>query len=216
MLPRFALAEEAGLLEFVEAAELAGRHLFLLFLKDLVHLRGGGEGGVEDEVAEILRVLEGIGLGENAAATVAQQVDLTEVESDAEGFDVFDIGLDGVLVDIFKAFGAAGAALVEEDEAVGAGEREEPGQEVVVGGAGAAVEDDERSAGAEADVVEEHAVGVHVALLRIEDGGRLGAGGKGDRQSEEEREELLHGDHGTPGRACTKPFAGVIYPVNTA
>ncbi len=81
------------------------------------------------------------------------------------------IGFDGVKARVLKALGAAGAALVNEDEAVSAGQRKQVRQEVVVAGAGTAMEDDERGAGAEGHVIDEDAVGVNEALLLGVDGG---------------------------------------------
>ena len=72
MFPRSALVKESGRFQFVEAGELVGRHLRLFVGQDGVHFTGGGKGAVEDEVAEMLLVLERVGLGEDAAATVAE------------------------------------------------------------------------------------------------------------------------------------------------
>jgi len=68
----------------------------------------------------MLLVFERVGLGEDAAATVAEEVDFAQVERDANGFNVVGHGLDGVLGDVLEALGFAGAALVDKDEAVGA------------------------------------------------------------------------------------------------
>ena len=76
------------------------------------------------------------------------------------------------LADVLEALGLAGAALVDKDEAVGAGQGQQPGQKVGVVCAGTAVEDNQRRAFAEFNVVDEHAVGVDVALVLGVDGGR--------------------------------------------
>ena len=98
-------------------------------------------------------------------------------EGDADGFDVVGHVLDGVLGHVLQALGLAGAALVDEDEAMGASQRQQPGQEVGVVGARTAMEDDERRAFAEFDVVDEHAVGIDEAgLLRVDGGCGPGGG----------------------------------------
>jgi hypothetical protein len=47
-------------------------------------------------MGEVLLVLEGVGLSEDAAATVTEEGDFAEVEGHAHGFDVFDVRFDGV------------------------------------------------------------------------------------------------------------------------
>ena len=116
--------------------------------------------------------------------------------------DVLDVALDGVEAGVLQALGAAGAAFVDEDEAVSAGQRQQPGQEVVVAGAGTAMQDDQRRAVAEGLVVDEHAVGVDEALLLGVDGG-LGGGrdrhGSGKNQREKQAQGL-HDDENTSSR----------------
>jgi len=166
---------EAGLLELVEAGEFGRRHLGFFAGQDFVHLAGGGEGAVEDEMGEVLLVFEGVGLGQDAAATVAEERDFAQVKGHAHVLDVFDHGLDGIFARVLKALGTAGAALVDEDEAVGAGQREQVRQKVSVVGAGSAMDDDQRGACAEGHVIDEHAVGVDKTfLLGINGGSGLG------------------------------------------
>ncbi len=128
-------------------------------------------------MVDVLLILERVSLGQHAAATVAEQIDLAQVECDADGLNVLDIALDGVLVHVLQALGLAGAALVNENEAMGARQREQPGKEVGMVGTGTAVEDHKWRAFAELDVVDEYAVGVDEALLhRVDGGGGLGGG----------------------------------------
>ena len=205
MLPDSALAEEAGCFELVEACEFFRRHRRLFAGQHGVHLARGGKGAVEDEVAEVLLILECVGLGQHAAATVAEQVDFAQVESHAHGFDVFDVALDGVLARILQALGPARAALVDEDEPVRARQGQQPGQEVGVVCAGTAMQDHERRAFAEFDVVNEHAVGVDKAVLQRIDG-RRGLSAKRscahdqDAKGETEGSNSFHGHHATAGR----------------
>jgi hypothetical protein len=81
-------------------------------------------------VGEVLLVLEGVGLGQDAAATVAEEGDFAQVEGHAHVLNVLDVGLDGVAAGVLQALGAARAALVDEDEAMGAGQRQKPGEPV--------------------------------------------------------------------------------------
>ena len=80
----------------------------------------------------MLRVLEGVGLREDAAEGVAEEVDLPEAEGRADRLDVLDHVLDGVELRVLEALGPARAALVDEDEAIRPREREEVREEVVV------------------------------------------------------------------------------------
>ncbi len=83
--------------QLVEAGQLVRGHLGLFAGQHLIHFAGGGKGAVEDEVVEVLLVLERVGLGQDAAATVAEKIDLAQVERDADGFNVVGHGLNGVL-----------------------------------------------------------------------------------------------------------------------
>ena len=47
-------------------------------------------------MGEVLLVFEGVGLGEDAAATVAEKRDFAQVEGYAHVLNVFDHGFDGV------------------------------------------------------------------------------------------------------------------------
>jgi len=128
-------------------------------------------------VGEVLLVLEGVGLGEDAAIAVAEERDFAQVESLTDGFDVLDHGFDGVEASVLEALRAAGTALVNEDEAVGARQWEQVGQKVSVVGAGAAVDDDKRGSATEGHVIDENAVGVNETfLLGIDGGDGLGGG----------------------------------------
>ena len=107
-----------------------------------------------------------------------------------------------------SALGAAGAAFVNKDEAMGAGERQKPGEKVGMVSTGTSVEHDERRALAELDVVDEHTVGVDIAIvLRVDGGRRLGGGrlggeGEGKDQGWNQAEEL-HGNEDTGFRAVS-------------
>ena len=100
-------------------------------------------------------------------------------------------------LDVLKALGSAGAALVNEDEAVGAGQREQVGEKVSVVGAGAAVDDDQRGACAEGYVVDEDAVGVNETfLLGVDGGGGLGMGDGCGKSENGCQESCFHANHG--------------------
>ena len=75
-------------------------------------------------MGEVLLVFEGVGLCEDAAVAVAEKRDFAQVEGLANGFNVFNHVFNGVEAYVLQALGIAGAALVNEDEAVGAGKRE--------------------------------------------------------------------------------------------
>ena len=93
---------------------------------------------------QVLLVLEGVGFGQHTAAAVAKQVDLAQVQRHAHGFHVVGHVLDGVFGYILQALGLPGAALVNEDQPVGARQRQQPRQEVGVVGAWAAMQDHQR------------------------------------------------------------------------
>ena len=113
----------------------------------------------------MLLVLERVGLGQHAAATVPEQRDFAQAEGHAHGFNVVARRFDGVFARVLQALGPAGAALIDEDEPMRARQGQQPGQEVGVVGAGAAMQHHQRRAFAELDVVDEHAVGVDEAIL---------------------------------------------------
>ena len=83
-----AFAEEAGGFQLVEAGEFVRRHLRFFAGQHLVHLARRGKGAVQDQVAQVLLVLERVRLGQHAAATVAEQIDLAQAERHAHGFDI--------------------------------------------------------------------------------------------------------------------------------
>jgi hypothetical protein len=148
-------------------------------------------------MGEVLLVFEGVGLGEDASATVAEERDFAQVESLADRFYVFDHGLDGVKARVLKALGAAGAALVNEDKAVGAGQRKQVRQKVGVVGAGTAVDDDQRGALAEGHVIDEDSVGVNeTLLLGVDGGGGLGSGCGCGESVKGCQQSCFHANHG--------------------
>ena len=118
---------------------------------------------------KVLLIFKGVCLGEHASVGVAEQADLTEAQRLAHRLDVLNHIFDGVGGDVFQGLGAAGAALVDKDQLVVAGERREIGQKVIVGCARTAVNDDERFAAAENLVIDHDAVGVHVAFAHSVD-----------------------------------------------
>ncbi len=168
VLPRRALVKQAGLLQLIQPRQFVRRHLRLLARQHFVHLARGSKGAVEDQVVQVLLVLERVSLRQHAAAAVSQQVDLAQTQRHAHRLHVVRHVFDGVLARILQAFRLARPALVDKDEPVRARQREQPGQKVSVVGAGAAVQHHERRTFAELDVVNQHAVRVHIAaLLRV-------------------------------------------------
>ena len=109
---------------------------------------------------------------------MAEEVDLPEAESGADRLHVLDHGRDRVELRILQALGTPRAALVDEHEPVRPRERQEMGQEIVVRGAGAAVDDEERGPAAHRLPVDEDAVSVHETFgLRVHGRGRAGSPG---------------------------------------
>ncbi len=155
----------------------------------------------------MLLILERVGLGQHAAATVPEQRDFAQAESNAHGFNVLHVALNGVLARVLQALGAAGAALIDKDEAMGARQGQQPGQEVGVVGAGTAMQHHQRRAFAEFHVVDEHAVGVDKAILHRVDGrgsvvgsglcSELGSTNDQDTEGEASGSDAFHGHHAT-------------------
>jgi hypothetical protein len=97
-----------------------------------------------------------------------QQIHLPEVQVLPDRLDVLDHVLDGVTLRVFQLPGLPGAALVDEHDAIGPRERQQIRQEVVVGCARTAVQDQQWLSVAERLVVDEDAVGVHEAGLNLQ------------------------------------------------
>src|SRR5258708_35730318 len=110
---------------------------------------------------------------------MSEKADLAEAESLTNGLDILDHVRDGVLLRIFQSGGAAGAALVDEDQATSAHERQQVRKKVVVGSAGTAMQDHQRRAVSDGFVVDQHAMAIDGAFLhRVNSGGRAVECGK--------------------------------------
>ena len=107
VLPCFTLAEQASLFQLIQPPELLRRHLGFFLGKNLVHLPGRRKRDIQNQVAEVLLILEGVGLGQNAAIAVAKERDLAKMKCDANILDIFHHGLDSVEAGIMKALGPA-------------------------------------------------------------------------------------------------------------
>ena len=166
LLVRLAVAEEASLLGRVDASPQLRIHLLLHADEDRVELLRRGPGAGEDQVRQVRLVLERVRLRERAAVGVSEQVELREAERLADGLEVFGHRLDGVARRVLQLLAPAGTALVEEDDAVRPGERQEVREEIVVRRAGPSVDHDERRAAAERLDVEQDPVGVDEPLLQ--------------------------------------------------
>ena len=113
---------------------------------------------------KILLIFQRIGLGQHAAVGVSQQADLAEAQGLAHGLHVLHHVFDGVAGGILQRLRAARAALVNEDELMVPGQREQIRQEVVMGRAGPAMQEHQGLAAPKALVIDHDAVSVHVAF----------------------------------------------------
>ena len=154
----------------------------------------------QDEVREVRLVGERVRLRQHAAERVPEQVDLAEPERDAHRLDVRHHRLDGIARGVLELLRTARAALVDEHQAVVARERQQVGEEVVVRGAGTAVEDDQGSAAADRQRVDQDAAGVHELLLdRVHRGGLRGVG----RGRAPGRRQTRHDHHRDEPQPCS-------------
>ena len=106
-------------IRFRSSGVIAGLHL----AEHLVQRPGAVERAAEDEMRQVRLVLECVGLREHAAVGVAEQADAPEVQVLADGLDVLDHVLDCVTLGVLQLLGLARAALVDEHDAIRAGER---------------------------------------------------------------------------------------------
>ena len=153
---------------------------------------------------EIFLILERIGLRQDAAVGVPKQTDLTQAERLADGFAIFHHVFHGVLRDVIQFFGFAGAAFVNEDEPVMPRQRQQVGQEIIVRGARAAVDDHQRRAASDLPVIDEHAMGVHETIadgidirgFRLGFGGRLSEQRNGNEKKQRQNAQDFHARNG--------------------
>ena len=160
--------------------------LFFSSARQLIHLRRAVKRSSKNQVREILLVLEGIGLGQHTAIGMSQQTDLAQMKRHAYGFHILHHVLDRVLAGVFQFLGTAGAAFVDKDQPVRAGQRQEIRQQIVVGSARASVHQHQRRSPSHDLVIDERAMGVHKAFfhgINVAAGcrrnGRLGLWGLG-------------------------------------
>ncbi len=162
------------------------------------------EGAAENQAGEVLLVFQGVGLRENAAVGVAQKRDAAEGEFLAYSFNILHHGIHGVAGRVIQFLRFARSALVDEGELMVSRQRREIGQEIIVRSAGSAVDDDKGTALAEGLVVNEDAVGIHVAVFDSQ--------GCAMRQrccQQEEREESVDGFHDGSALILPKGNTGV-------
>src|SRR5581483_2763033 len=88
-----------------------------------------------------------------------------EPEFFSNSLDVLHHVLNGVALLVLALLRSAGATLIYKDQLIGACERQQVGQEVVVRSAGAAMQDQQRIALANGLVIDHQAVRVDVAFL---------------------------------------------------
>src|SRR5215831_6050733 len=93
-LPGLAFVKEPGLFKLVKLSKLLGRHGLLFAGQDFVHLRGAVKRATQNEVAQILLVLERIGLGKHTAIRVPQQTDSPQPQRLADSLHILHHVLD--------------------------------------------------------------------------------------------------------------------------
>src|SRR5690242_14640226 len=96
---------------------------------------------------------------------MTEKADLPQAERLPNGFDVLNHVGDGVLPGIVDLRRLAGAAFVDEHEPIRAHERQQVRKEVIVRGAGSAVDDHQRGASSNRLVVDQSTVTVDEAVL---------------------------------------------------
>ena len=67
---------------------LSAGHLSLLAGQDLIHLSSRKKAAVQDQVGQVLRILQCIGLGQDAAVASAGQRKLTQIQRQTHVFHV--------------------------------------------------------------------------------------------------------------------------------
>ena len=174
------------------------------------------ERAAQHEVRQVPRVLEGVRLGEHAAVGVPQQVDLAEAQGPPDRLHVLGHGLDRVLRRVLELLRPAGAALVDEHQAVVPRERQQVRQEVVVRGSRTAVDHDQGRPAPEGDRVDHHPARIHIPLVHVVDPGRSGSplrsrGVPGDHHHQEEPNQ----PRSTAHRPHVRPPISIFRAVRT-
>jgi hypothetical protein len=86
---------------------LSAGHLSLLAGLDLIHLSSRKKAAVQDQVGQVLRILQCIGLGQDAAVASAGQRKLTQIQRQTHVFHVLNHRLDGGEAEVPAALGDA-------------------------------------------------------------------------------------------------------------
>ena len=110
------MAEQSWFLHLFNPRTEFRCHLLLHLLENLIHFPGAVKGAAEDQMGQVLRVLQGIRLGQNATARVSQKTNLVESQSLANRFHILSHVLDSVGGRILQFLRASRTTFVNEDD----------------------------------------------------------------------------------------------------